>query len=168
MKFLNFLLKQKKESNMKVEKLLDNLKKLNEQEVMFTPQKLRDIINDITIEDIELEEDEQINITKIPTLYNTYKAYGLEYDDILVMPMGDYKHYIKDVCQEYTTILPDGFEQFFNLDALTHNAEQDNYYVIQAIKQINEIEDKDYYGYERVQSGTIDGIEYQLLKEIIL
>lgn len=151
-----------------IEKILIEFKKLNEQEVILTAQELRNIINEITGDSIELEEDEEMSVVEISTLYDTYKAYKLDYDEILVMPRGDYIQYIKDVCEQYTTTFPDGFEQFFNLDALTHNAEQDNYYVIQAIKQINEIDDKDYYGYERVQSGTIDGIEYQLLKEIIL
>ena len=44
---------------MNIQDLLEQYK-LNEQTELFTPQTLRDTINKITLDDVELEEDEQI------------------------------------------------------------------------------------------------------------
>lgn len=154
-------------NNIEIKQFLNKYKRLNEQAVVFTPELLRNVINQITLDDIELEEDEKVVEQTIKTLYNEYKIYGLEYDDIFVMPLGDYKNYVKDVADEFVTVFPDGFEQFLDINTLSTQMEKDNYYVVQAIKFINKVDDKDYYCYEKTDMGSVDGIDYVLLKEII-
>lgn len=153
---------------MHIKRLIEEYNKLNEQEIKLTAQQVRNIINQIAFENVELEEDEKLKVVEIPTLYNTYKAYGLDYDNKLVMLMGDYLSYIQEVCDEFETVLPDGFEQCFDNQKLKQLGQNDNYYVIQSLKFLNKVEDKDYYGYERLDSGEVDGVEYQLLEEVIL
>lgn len=152
---------------MDIKTILEQYKQLNEQTMVFTPQVLRNVINQITLDDVELEEDEKVVEQTIKTLYNEYKIYGLEYDDIFVMPLGDYKNYVKDVANSFATVFPDGFEQFLDINTLGTQMEKDNYYVVQAIKFINKVDDKDYYCYEKTDMGSVDGIDYVLLKEII-
>ena len=153
---------------MHIKRLIEEYNKLNEQEIKLTAQQVRNIINQITFENVELEEDEKLKVVEISTLYNTYKAYGLDYDNKLVMLMGDYLSYIQEVCDEFETALPDGFEQCFDNQKLKQLGQNDNYYIIQSLKFLNKVEDKDYYGYERLDAGEVDGIEYQLLEEIVL
>ena len=57
---------------MNIQDLLEQYK-LNEQTELFTPQTLRDTINKITLDDVELEEDEQIK------KYKSNNAYSVAY-----------------------------------------------------------------------------------------
>ena len=102
---------------MNIQDLLEQYK-LNEQTELFTPQTLRDTINKITLDDVELEEDEQIKTHVLKTMYNDYTGYGLEYDDLILVPFGDWKSYLKDVANEFAQCLPDGFEDFVDVESL--------------------------------------------------
>ena len=102
---------------MELKELLEQYK-LYEQSEVFTPQTLRDTINKITLDDVELEEDEEIRTYTIRTMYNDYTGYGLTYDDLILVPFGDWKSYLKDVSNEFAQSLPDGFEDFFNTEEL--------------------------------------------------
>ena len=78
-------------------KIREIINKLNEDTKILTKERLREILNSITFENTELEENEELIEKTFQTLYNEYKCYGLTYDDKFVIPVGDYKNYLKDV-----------------------------------------------------------------------
>ena len=151
---------------MNIQDLLEQYK-LNEQTELFTPQTLRDTINKITLDDVELEEDEQIKTHVLKTMYNNYTGYGLEYDDLILVPFGDWKSYLKDVANEFAQCLPDGFEDFVDVESLFNYMLKDTYYLVQAINMINKTSEEDYERYEKVDSGEVDSISYVIVREVI-
>ena len=150
---------------MNIQDLLEQYK-LNEQTELFTPQTLRDTINKITLDDVELEEDEQIKTHVLKTMYNDYTGYGLEYDDLILVPFGDWKSYLKDVANEFAQCLPDGFEDFVDVESLFNYMLKDTYYLVQAINMINKTSEEDYERYEKVDSGEVDSISYVIVREV--
>ena len=151
---------------MELKELLEQYK-LCEQTEVFTPQTLRDTINKITLDDVELEEDEEIRTYTIRTMYNDYTGYGLTYDDLILVPFGDWKSYLKDVSNEFAQSLPDGFEDFFNTEELFNYMLKDSYYLVQSINRINEISETDYEKYQVIDSGEVDSISYVIVREVI-
>ena len=151
---------------MNIQDLLEQYK-LNEQTELFTPQTLRDTINKITLDDVELEEDEQIKTHVLKTMYNDYTGYGLEYDDLILVPFGDWKSYLKDVANEFAQCLPDGFEDFVDVESLFNYMLEDTYYLVQAINMINKTSEEDYESYEKVDAGEVDSISYVIIREVI-
>ena len=151
---------------MELKELLEQYK-LYEQTEVFTPQTLRDTINKITLDDVELEEDEEIRTYTIRTMYNDYTGYGLTYDDLILVPFGDWKSYLKDVANEFAQCLPDGFEDFVDVESLFNYMLKDTYYLVQAINMINKTSEEDYERYEKVDSGEVDSISYVIIREVI-
>ena len=103
--------------------------------------------------------------------YNIFKSiniiYGLEYDDLILVPFGDWKSYLKDVANEFAQCLPDGFEDFVDVESLFNYMLKDTYYLVQAINMINKTSEEDYERYEKVDSGEVDSISYVIVREVI-
>ena len=118
-------------------------------------------------DDVELEEDEQIKTHVLKTMYNDYTGYGLEYDDLILVPFGDWKSYLKDVANEFAQCLPDGFEDFVDVESLFNYMLKDTYYLVQAINMINKTSEEDYERYEKVDSGEVVSISYVIIREVI-
>ena len=126
---------------MNIDKLNETIK-LAEQEEILTKEQVREIMNAITYEDIELEEDEELLEKTISTMYNQYKCYGLTYENNLIVPAGDYDNYLKDVANEFAQALPDGLDDFFPSNELyeylkNQNKEVMNSYLESCIEFIN-------------------------------
>lgn len=152
-------------------KITEILNKLNEQTEILTKEQVREIINSITFEDTELEEDEELIEKTFDTMYNEYKCYGLTYDDKFVIPVGDYKNYLTDVANEFSFALPDGIDDFFNSNEFgnylnNQNKDVANSYLESCIDFINKNTNTDYYTYKQIDSGMYDGIEYILIEEV--
>ena len=151
-------------------KIREILNKLNEDTEILTKERLREIINSITFENTELEENEELIEKTFNTMYNAYKCYGLTYDDKFVIPVGDYKNYLKDVANEFSQALPDGLKDFFDSNELsnyliTQNKDVANSYLQSCIDFINKNTDTDYYTYKQIDSGMYNGNEYILVEE---
>lgn len=148
------------------------LNKLNmyEQEIELTPQVVRNIFNAITFDDVELEEDEELRVETIKTMYNEYKIYGLSYESGYIIPVGDYQSYLNDIANEFGQCLPDGIDDFFNSNELyqymlNQNRQVANSYLTSCIEFINKNGDKDYYAYTNQNSGDYEGTGYILIDE---
>lgn len=143
------------------------LEKFNmvEQEVVMDLNKIKQIL-DANLIDYEIEEDEQLHELTYKTTYDEYKYYHVDYDDHSIMLAGDFKSLCKDISNMLINCLPDGFEQFFNTDALYNNMIKDNYYLYQAIVTINKMEDEDLYNFEDVEYVTVDNVDYVIFKEV--
>jgi len=148
------------------------INKLNiyEQEVELTPQVVRNIFNTITLDDVELEEDEELRVETIKTMYNEYKIYGLSYESGYIIPIGDYQNYLKDVANEFAQALPDGLDDFFPSNELyEYLLKQDkrvaNSYLTSCIEFINKNKDTDYYVYTNQDQGDYEGVGYILVDE---
>lgn len=155
-------------------KIQEILSKFNEQEEILTKDKVIDIIQTITYEELDPEELEDLKEYTFNTMYNEYKAYGFDSYQMII-PAGDYQNYLKDICNEFEQSLPDSFEYFFNTDLLYTKMLQDDTYLDQCVWQINAINDKkdNYsdqidYVYKRIDSGNYEGIEYIVIKEEIV
>ena len=118
-------------------------------------------------DEVELEEEEQIKTHVLKTMYNDYTGYGLEYDDLILVPFGDWKSYLKDVANEFAQCLPDGFEDFVDVESLFNYMLKDTYYLVQAINMINKTSEEDYERYEKVDSGEVDSISYVIIREVM-
>ena len=157
---------------MNTKELVETLDILTEDIQDLTKEQIREIINSITFEDTELEEDEELKILTFNTMYNEYKCYGLTYDDKFVILAKDYYNYLQDVGNEVGQSLPDGIDDFFHSDELynylINNGNKDiiNSYIENCVKFINKNTDTDYYTYKQVDSGMYNGIEYVLIEEI--
>jgi len=154
-------------------KIQEILNKFNEQEEILTKEQVREIINAITYEDIELEEDEELLEKTISTMYNQYKCYGLTYENNLIVPAGDYDNYLKDVANEFAQALPDGLDDFFPSNELyeylkNQNKEVMNSYLESCIEFINKNRNQDYYVYKQVDSGEYNGISYVIVDEVMI
>ena len=157
---------------MDIDKLNETIK-LAEQEEILTKEKVRDIINAITYEDYELEEDDELTEKTFNTMYNEYKCYGLTYNDNLIIPAGDYDNYLKDVANEFAQALPDGLDDFFPCNELyeylrDQNKDVKNSYLESCIEFINKNRNEDYYVYKLEDSGEFEGIEYVIVTEEII
>lgn len=144
--------------------------KLIEQELTLTPQVVRNIFNVITLDDVELEEDEDLVIDTIKTMYNEYKIYGLTYESGYIIPQGDYQNYLQDVANEFTQCLPDGLDDFFNTNELqqyliSQNKDVVNSYLESCVEFINKNKDESYYTYIKIDSGDYEGTGYVLVEE---
>ena len=151
-------------------KIREILNKLNEDTEILTKERLREIINSITFENTELEENEELIEKTFNTMYNAYKCYGLTYDDKFVIPVGDYKNYLKDVANEFSQALSDGLKYFFDSNELsnyliTQNKDVANSYLESCINFINKNTGTDYYTYKQIDSGMYNGNEYILVEE---
>lgn len=152
---------------------MDSIQRLNEiislaeEETILTKEIVRDILNSVSYNDYELEDDEELTVTTIKTLYDEYKAYGLSYESELIIPAGDYLNYLRDITNEFCTCLPDGFEVFFNESQLYNKMLQDNSYMEQAVDFINKNNDNDDYKYVKIDSTTFNNVEYVIIKEEI-
>ena len=152
---------------------LDQTLKLAEQEEILTKEKVRDIINAITYEDYELEEDDELIEKSFNTMYNEYKCYGLTYNDNLIIPAGDYDNYLKDVANEFAQALPDGLDDFFPCNELyeylrDQNKDVKNSYLESCIEFINKNRNEDYYVYKQVDSGEYNDISYTIIDEVMI
>jgi hypothetical protein len=157
---------------MDIDKLNKTLK-LAEQEELLTKEKVRDIVNTITYEDYELEEEDELVEKTFNTMYDEYKCYGLTYYDYLIIPAGDYDNYLKDVANEFGQALPDGLDDFFPCNELyvylrDHNKDITNSYLESCVEFINKNKNEDYYVYKQIDSGEYEGIEYIIIKEELL
>ena len=157
---------------MDIDKLNETIK-LAEQEEILTKEQVREIMNAITYEDIELEEDEELLEKTISTMYNQYKCYGLTYENNLIVPAGDYDNYLKDVANEFAQALPDGLDDFFPSNELyeylkNQNKEVMNSYLESCIEFINKNRNQDYYVYKQVDSGEYNGISYVIVDEVMI
>ena len=157
---------------MNIDKLNETIK-LAEQEEILTKEQVREIMNAITYEDIELEEDEELLEKTISTMYNQYKCYGLTYENNLIVPAGDYDNYLKDVANEFAQALPDGLDDFFPSNELyeylkNQNKEVMNSYLESCIEFINKNRNQDYYVYKQVDSGEYNGISYVIVDEVMI
>ena len=152
---------------------LDETLRLAEQEEILTKEQVREIMNAITYEDVELEEDEELLEKTIFTMYNQYKCYGLTYENNLIVPAGDYDNYLKDVANEFAQALPDGIDDFFPSNELyeylkNQNKEVMNSYLESCIEFINKNRNEDYYVYKQVDSGEYNGISYIIIDEVMI
>ena len=157
---------------MNIDKLNETIK-LAEQEEILTKEQVREIMNAITYEDVELEEDEELLEKTISTMYNQYKCYGLTYENNLIVPAGDYDNYLKDVANEFAQALPDGLDDFFPSNELyeylkNQNKEVMNSYLESCIEFINKNRNEDYYVYKQVDSGEYNGISYIIIDEVMI
>jgi len=157
---------------MDIDKLNETIK-LAEQEEILTKEQVREIMNAITYEDVELEEDEELLEKTISTMYNQYKCYGLTYENNLIVPAGDYDNYLKDVANEFAQALPDGLDDFFPSNELyeylkNQNKEVMNSYLESCIEFINKNRNEDYYVYKQVDSGEYNGISYIIIDEAMI
>ena len=157
---------------MNIDKLNETIK-LAEQEEILTKEQVREIMNAITYEDVELEEDEELIEKSFSTMYNEYKCYGLTYENNFLIPAGDYQNYLQDIAREFSQSLPDGIDDFFNSDEFynyltNQNKDVTNSYLTSAIEFINKNKNEDYYGYTEQDSGEFEGIDYIIIKEEIL
>lgn len=157
---------------MNIDKLNETIK-LAEQEEILTKEQVREIMNAITYENVELEEDEELLEKTISTMYNQYKCYGLTYENNLIVPAGDYDNYLKDVANEFAQALPDGLDDFFPSNELyeylkNQNKEVMNSYLESCIEFINKNRNEDYYVYKQVDSGEYNGISYIIIDEVMI
>ena len=154
---------------MDIDKLNETLK-LAEQTEILTKEKFRDIVDSITYEDYELEEDDELIEKTFSTMYNEYKCYGLTNFDGLIIPAGDYDNYLNDVANEFGQAIPDGLNDFYPCNELYNylkeqNKETTNSYLESCIEFINKNKDTDYDVYLEKDSGDFEGIEYVIIEE---
>lgn len=155
---------------MDTKELVNKITKLTENEVELTPQVVRNIFNAITLDDVELEEDEELVVDTIKTMYNEYKIYGLSYESGYIIPIGDYQNYLNDVANEFGQCLPDGLDDFFPCNELyqyllSQNKDVTNSYLESCIQFINKNKDESYYTYIEIDSGDYEGTGYVLIEE---
>ena len=154
---------------METRELLEQINKFHE-DVELTPQQVRNIFNAITLDDVELEEDEKVTTDKIKTMYNEYPIYGLSYESGYIIKTDDYDSYLQDVANEFAQALPDGIDDFFPSDELykyikNQNKDVANSYLESCIQFINKNRDESYYVYTRQDSGEYEGVDYILIDE---
>lgn len=141
-----------------------NLIPMVENEVIFTPQKVRDLLNQTESKDYDLEEDEKI-VEKY-TVPGDYKLIGLEYDLKYLITEGDWKNLQEDLAFDFVGCLPDGFEPMFNTKALLQAMEDDYTYMHQVVDFINKMTDDDYQNYSVEGHVESDGVNYVVIKEL--
>lgn len=150
---------------MNTKSLLEALRKLNEQEVIMDLNKYKEIL-DADFIDFEIEEDEQLRENIYRTTYDEYKYWSTTYANECVMLRGDFKNLCKDLCSMLVYCLTDGFEQFFDEDALYNAMFKDSYYIVQTVNMINKFnEDADLYNFENIRYVDVDNIEYVIFEE---
>lgn len=142
------------------------LEQLNEQEVELDVQQIKKIL-DAAFIDYEIEEDEKITVNTYKTNYNEYKYYTVIYDNHCIMLRGDFKSLCRDLCHRLVFNLSDGFEQFFDQEALYNAMLKNSYYLVQTINMINKFEEySDLYNFENIETVEVDGIEYVIFEEV--
>jgi hypothetical protein len=152
---------------------MDSIQRLNEvlslaeEEIILTKEIVRDILNSVSSKDYELEDDEELTVTTIKISYDEYKAYGLSYENKMIIPAGDYLNYLRDIANEFCACLPNDFEVFFNESQLYNKMLQDNSYMEQAVDFINKNNHNDHYKYVATDSTTFNNVEYVIIKEEI-
>jgi len=148
---------------MDIKQITEKLNSFNEEEIL-TPQVVRDLLNQATLDDYEIEDDEKVVQKQITP--GNYPIIGLEYDDVYLITSGDYKNYINDISIEFTSCLPDGIDDFFNSNEFEQYMNKDFTYIHQAVEFINKVKDEDFEKYDIVGDCTYNGVEYIAIKEI--
>lgn len=88
---------------------------------------------DEEIEEIVIEEKE------IATDFDKYKYFGDSFRGIITSEQ--FKEYLKDLSIQFTNCLPDGFDDLFDRDSLVSNMIEDVYYIYQAQKFIEKLDE---------------------------